>query len=185
VAYFVKALFRNEAAGEAAIRLGLPAKPQRFAIVDAWVAEDVQSALRNISLKDLSVAAVANALVKAKIVKQPQAYMELLSKVQAMATVLAIGEDSKAHLSRPGDPEAGTLRRLAIPLSSNFATWYQQAANWAVAPICRIDPRVSKIQMHVDAGPMQSAVNRITATKSYFVHTYSRSNARVLQLHKG
>jgi hypothetical protein len=181
VAYFVKAILRSEGAKEAARRLGLPGQPQRFAIVDAFVADDVQSALRNVSLRDPPVAAVANAMVKAKLVKEPQAYLGLLSKVQAGATVLAVGQQSEAHLSIPGAPEAGTLQSLAVPLSSNFATWYQETANWAVAPICRIDPRLSKLQMQVGSGPMQSAVNRITATKMYFVHTYSKSNSKALQ----
>jgi hypothetical protein len=129
-------------------------------------------------MQDPGIKAVANALVKAKLMKGPREYLGLLKKVQQSATVLAMYSAAKAHLRVP-DSEAGTLRRLAVPLSSNFATWYQETANWAVSPVCRIDPRLARIQMQVDAGPMQSAVNRIAATKMYFVHTFSKSNSSV------
>jgi hypothetical protein len=144
------------------------------------VAKDVQNATKNMTLGDPAVKAVANALVKSRLLNTPRRFLELLESVRQMATLLAIGESAKVHL-RGRDADAMSLNRLAIPLSSNSDSWYHPAANWAVAPVCRIDPRKVKLQMKVDPGPMQTAVNRISATKLYFVHTYSRSNSRMLQ----
>jgi hypothetical protein len=180
VAYFVKAVLRNENTRNAATRLGLPVTPLRFAIVDAYVANNAQAAIQNVSLREPAVMAVASALVKARLLETQQGYIDLLAKAQQSAALLAMNDASKAHLRTPA-AEAGTLRRLAIPLSSNMA-WYHQAANWVVAPLCRIDPRLSKISMQVDGGAMKAAVNRITATKMYFVHTYSWSNSRMLRV---
>jgi hypothetical protein len=148
--------------------------------VDAYVVNNVQTALQNVFLSDPAVMTVASAVVKARLLEARQGYIDLLGKVQQSATLLAMGAAAKAYLRSP-DAEAGTLKRLAIPLSSNM-TWYHQASNRVVAPLCRIDPRLNKITMQVDGGPMQAAVNRITATKMYFVHTYSWSNSRMLRV---
>jgi hypothetical protein len=178
VAYIVKAQPRSATCGEAVSKLGLPLKPQRFAIVDAFVVQDVQNATKNLTLKDAGMKEVARALVKAGLIRQENGILHLLKSARESAPVLAMGKDARVHL-RGTDPEAGVLKRLAIPLSSNCASWCRTTDNWSVAAVCRIDPRKVKLQMNVDPGPMQAAVNRISNTKLYFVHTYSKSNSRV------
>jgi hypothetical protein len=101
----------------------------------------------------------------------------LLAKVQDMATVLACAHKSRVTLKRP-TRMAGTLKRLAIPLSSNFEKWYNRdgTANCVVHPVCRIDPRRCTTVYGNVEGSVQSAVTAIRGTMLYFVHTYSNSN---------
>jgi hypothetical protein len=178
VEYFVKAEPRSEVCKQAVAALGLPTEPQRFAIVEAFVAEDVQKSLSKLTLKTPWVKEVANALVKARITEKPTDFLGLLSAIQASCPVLAIGDSSRVKLRLPS-AEAGSLARLAIPISSNCQAWYNKDANWGVLPLCRIDPRKSTVNMDVDAGRMQGAVNRLGKTKLYFVYTWSKSNSQL------
>lgn len=180
VACFVKAEPRTPAAKSAAARLGLPTHPQRFAIVDAYVAEDVQTVTKDITLQTEGVKEVAGALVAARLLSRPRQFLSLLERVRQQATVLAVGKASQVRLRGPNsdDAAAGALTRLAIPLSSNLQASYPRCHTGAVAPVCMIDPRTEKIVMDVEHGPMQAAVRRITDTKLYFVHTFSKSNSK-------
>jgi uncharacterized protein YgbK (DUF1537 family) len=177
VAYFVKAIVRDDKSQEALQALGLPTETQRFAIVDAYEVENVQSGAKSATMKQPWVSAVGRAMAAAKVLHSAAEYPRLLAKVQDMATVLACAYNSRITLKRPSRM-AGSLKRLAIPVSSNFEQWYNRegAANHAVHPVCRIDPRkCTTVYGKVD-GKAQSAVTAIRGTMLYFVHTYSSSN---------
>jgi hypothetical protein len=81
-------------------------------------------------------------MVAAKVLHSAAEYPRLLAKMQDMATVLACAYNSRITLKRPSRM-AGSLARLAIPVSSNFEHWYNRegASNHAFHPVCRIDPR--------------------------------------------
>jgi hypothetical protein len=180
VAYFIKATLRDTpGAKRAAKALGLPECVQRFALVDAYVVDNVQVAAQKLSLQDKAVEAVAGALVDAKIIKSKGGFLDLLRWARDAAPVLALRDGALVHLRGSGDTP-GTLKRLAIPLSSNWPSLYHDTDNWTVAPVCRIDPRKVQVQMPTDCpAEMQSAINSIRKTRAYFVHTYSMSNSTV------
>jgi hypothetical protein len=179
VAFFVKATV-GEKCMDAVQALGLPTQPQRFAIVQAYSAEDVQGGLAAATAQKPWVKAAAQALVDAKLLTTTGAYLRLLAKVRDMATVLAIGEGSRVAL-KGRTPGGGSLKLLAIPLSSNYEAWYHRtpSANWAVHPVCRIDRR--RVKVHMDGGrrEVDRAIAAARRTLMYFVHTYSKSNAKL------
>lgn len=180
VAFFVKAEVRDDNCREALRALGLPTETQRFAIVDAYAATDVQKGTQGATMKQPWVSAVAHALVSARLLMRPTEYPRLLGKVQDMATVLAIGHQSRVTLRR-ASPAAGTLKQLAIPLSSNFEQWYHlnEGDNLAVHPVCRIDPRKCTTVVGDGTGAVRTAINAVRNTMLYFVHTYSSSNCKI------
>jgi hypothetical protein len=179
VAFFVKATVRNPLCRDALAALGLPTDTQRFAIVDAFTAMDVQRGTKGVTMKQPWVTAVGGALVSAKLVAEANEFPRLLARVQDGATVLACPYKSKVTLRRPS-PSAGSLTRLAIPLSSNYEQLYHRGEtdNYAVHPVCRIDPRRCTTIYGKVEGPARAAVTAIRGTMLYFVHTYSNSNCR-------
>jgi hypothetical protein len=66
--------------------------------VDAYVVNNVQTALQNVFLSDPAVMTVASAVVKARLLEARQGYIDLLGKVQQSATLLAMGAAAKAYL---------------------------------------------------------------------------------------
>jgi hypothetical protein len=175
--YFVKATVRNEASRASLEALGLPTETQRFAIVEAYKADHVQNGVKGATMKHKWMSTVAGALAAAKLLPSATEYPRLLAKVQNMATVLACAYNSRVTLKRPART-AGCLMRLAIPVSSNYELWYNKegSANYAVSPVCRIDPRkCTTVYGNVD-GTVQRAVTAVRSTMLYFVHTYSNSN---------
>jgi hypothetical protein len=175
----VKATVRNERCRAALAALGLPTDTQRFAIVNAFAAQDVQKGMTGVNMKQAWARAVGGALASAKLLPSAADFPRLLAKVQDMATVLACPKKSKIALRRPS-PAAGSLERLAIPLSSNCVQLYHRggSANYAVQPVCRIDPRKCKTLFGTAEGPVRSAATAVRGTMMYFVHTYSNSNCR-------
>jgi hypothetical protein len=165
---------------EAVQALGLPTQPQRFAIVQAYCAKDVQAGLATATAQKPWVRAAAQALVDAKLLKTRRDYLDLLSKVRGMATVFAIGEGSRVAL-QARTHGGGSLKVLAIPLSSNYEAWYHHTphANWAVHPVCRIDRRRVSVTMDTGQQDADRAVAVARRTLMYFVHTYSMSNAKL------
>lgn len=180
VAYFVKATPISPNAKNSVQQLGLPTDPQRFAIVDAYTVDDVQNATKGLTLHDPAVKAVANALVKARLLARPSEVLNLFERVRQNSTVLAMRQRAQLHLMLP-DSEAGILKRLAIPLSSNCNTMFRGTGNWAVAPLCRIDPRLHTLKPStVPTGRMLKACENIRDTMMYFVHTHSKSCSKGL-----
>jgi hypothetical protein len=179
VAFFVKAVVRDNECRAALQALGLPTETQRFAIVDAYAASDVQKGVTGVDMKQDYVKAVGGALAAAKLLPQASDYSKLLDKVHEMATVLACAKKSKVTLKRTAKT-AGRLKRLAIPLSSNYEQWYHRAEsdNYAVHPVCRIDPRKCTTVFSNVTATVQPAIKAVRDTMLYFVHTYSNSNCR-------
>jgi hypothetical protein len=156
-------------------------EPQRFAIVDAYTVSEAQQACLGVDLQTDWAQAAADALVRAGMLGNKQSFINMLLKVQDNATVLRVGKQSKVKLTRRAG-QAGELRRLAIPVSSNYERWYQKnnkAANWAVTPVVRIDPRRAKVQMKSENAQMSRAMDAVRNTLMYFVHTYSMSNSKL------
>lgn len=186
VAYFLKATPRSTQAAAALQALGLPTEPQRIAMVDAYSAQDVQGGLSDIDMKVEWVSCVADALVKAGLLRRRDGFLGLLQHVRNGATVLAVGPQAKVELTQRSS-QSGTLRRIAVPLSSKYEVWYHkpgtEGANWAVYPVCRIDPRKAKVGNVTLAGggrvALQSAIHAVQNRLLYFVHTYSRSNSKL------
>lgn len=177
----MKAVPRSRDSAKALIELGLPVQPQRFAIVEAYVTEEAQQACNGISLKTPWAKAVAQAMVSAQILDDTDSFMSLLMQVQAMATLLRVTKKSRVVL-RKRQSSAGALHRLAIPLSSNYEEWYHKdnpAANWAVEPVVRIDPRNASVKIADPKPEMSKAITAAKNTLLYFVHTYSNSNSRL------
>jgi hypothetical protein len=170
-------MIRNDASRDALRVLGLPTETQRFAIVDAYKADNVQNGAKGAIMKHAWVSTVGGALAAAKLLPSAAEYPRLLAKVQDMATVLACAYNSRITLKRP-TRTSGCLKRLAIPISSNFEQWYNRdgSANFAVQPVCRIDPRKCTTVCGNVEGAVQRAVAAARNTMLYFVHTYSNSN---------
>jgi hypothetical protein len=180
VVHFVKAVPRPDALGSL-LALGLPVEPQRFAIVQAYTASQAQQACMGVDLQTDWAQAAAGALAKAGMLADKQSFINMLLKVQESATVLRVGRHSQVKLSRRAS-EAGELHRLAIPVSSNYETWYHknnEAANWAVTPVVRIDPRKARVTMRSENEVMNRAMDAVRNTLMYFVHTYSMSNSKL------
>lgn len=186
VQYFVKATPCTDEAMSALRALGIPSAVQRFAIVDAYRAEDVQTGLE-VDVKDSWFKTVSKALKSAGLVKKDTSFSGLLNEVKEMSTVLAVGHRARVTLTQR-TAQSGTLCRLAIPLSSNSETWYHKegaaCTNWSVHPMVRIDPRKERIgPMDLPTGDrrrtMQAAIKRVQETKLYFVHTFSKSNNKM------
>lgn len=182
VLYFVKAVPAGSEAVKASLRaLGLPLKPQRFAIVEAYTADSVQQACDGINHKTPWAKAVAEAMVAARVLSDTQSFFNLLMQVQDNATVLRIGHKSRVAI-RTSRASAGALHRLAIPLSSNYEAWYHKnnpCANWAVEPVVRIDPRRASIKIKDTNPEMMKAITAARNTLLYFVQTFSNSNSRM------
>lgn len=177
----MKATPRSPQAVASLRALGLPTEPQRFAIVDAYSVSDAQQACQGIDLKTPWAAAVAQAMVQAGLLADKESFINLLLRVQDHATVLRVGTQSKVMLTRRL-PNSGDLHRLAIPLSSNYESWYHKNnadANWAVTPVVRIDPRKAKVIMTSQNPQMGRAMDAVRNTLMYFVHTYSMSNSKL------
>jgi hypothetical protein len=181
VAYFVKAVPRCARAAACLQRLGLPVEPQRFAIVDAYTTTQAQQACQGVDLQTDWAKAAATALVSAGILADKPSFITLLQRAQDNATVWRVGQQSKVKLTRRLG-QAGELHRLAIPLSSNYESWYHKDnlnANWSVTPVVRIDPRKAKVQMRSENAQMNRAMDAVRNTLMYFVHTYSMSNSKL------
>lgn len=186
VKYFVKAVPKG--ASEPLLHaLGLPLQAQRFAIVEAYTAENVQEGLHGLYDGSAEVEqnapwmkAVSNALVKAGLVERPSDFDDVLQRVDAWAMLLAIGHKSKVTLRSSSKTQGGALTQLAIPVSSLHPQWYHRPAAgcWGVIPLVRIDPTGALVQSSkVEAGAMQRAVSRAKGRLLCFVHTYSRSGS--------
>jgi hypothetical protein len=178
VLYFVKATPRTAAEEKSLQALGLPQKPQRFAIVEAYPVSQAQDGCKVDPTSDWMKAVVA--AMKASGVLTPSSNIkQLLNMVKERAAVLRAAKDSQVKLTRRSK-ESG-LRRLAIPLSSNYACWYHKGndeANWHVQPVVMIDPRRAKVTLKTKdiTAQMNRALAAVTTTLMYFVYTYSMSN---------
>jgi hypothetical protein len=149
-------------------------------MVEAYCASDVQNGLAAATEDKAWVKGAAQALVDAKILKHTTLYKDLLQRVQALATVFAVGKDSRLQL-HARDPGGGSLKLLAIPLSSNYASWYPHA-DWAVHPVCTINPRLVSVTMQATSRDLGKAITAVRNTLLYFVHTYSKSNAKLVRV---
>jgi hypothetical protein len=181
VVHFVKCTPKSPAAEQALLALGLRTEVQRFAIVEAYTCTRAQGACEGLSLQTPWVQAAARALVAAGVLADRNSFLGLLHKVRDGATVLRVGQQCKVRLTRRNDT-SGELHRLAIPLSSNYVTWYHknnELADWAVTPVVRIDPRKAKVTMTATSPGMTRAIEHVKKTLMYFVETYSMSNSRL------
>jgi hypothetical protein len=126
------------------------------------------------------VSTVAKALTDARLLRERKGNPNLLSKVTAMATVLAARKGSRVAL-HARSAAGGVLKQVAIPLSSNYEAWYHrtECANHAVHPVRRIDPRRVTVSMVAEDQELSRAIAAVKGTLMYFVHTYSKSNSRL------
>jgi hypothetical protein len=181
VVHFVKCTPKGPEAAGALLALGLRAEPQRFAIVEAYTSTRAQGACDGLNLQTPWVQAAARALVSSGVLADKKSFLSLLHKARDGATVLRVGQQCKVRLTRRHD-NSGELHRLAIPLSSNYVTWYHKdnvLADWAVTPLVRIDPRKAKVSMTPTSPGMTRAIEQVKKTLMYFVETYSMSNSRL------
>lgn len=186
VAYFVRAQPKCEESKAALEALGLPAEVQRFAIVEAYTAGDVQEALDELYGAGSEpnrpwVDAVAQALQRSGLIDNPSGFRTVLKQVNSCARVLAMEANSRVVLpSKPGARVPGVpLRKLAIPVSSMRDDWYLKPERgcWGCSPMVRIDPRRATVQCSVAKGAMQKAVNKAKKRIMYFVQTHSMSGS--------
>jgi hypothetical protein len=91
----VKAVPRSTEAVASLQALGLPTEPQRFATVDAYIAQEAQQACNGIDMKTDWAQAAAAALVNAGMLADKQSFLNLLLRVQESATVLRVGKQSR------------------------------------------------------------------------------------------
>lgn len=175
----MKATPRTAAEEKCLQALGLPQKPQRFAIVEAYPVSQAQDGCK-VDLKSDWMKAVVAAMRASGVLTPGANIKQLLNEVKERAAVLRAAKDSQVKLTRRSK-ESGELRRLAIPLSSNYARWYHKGndeANWHVQPVVMIDPRRAKVTLKTKdiTAQMNSAMAAVTTTLMYFVYTYSMSN---------
>lgn len=187
VQYCVKATPASARAKEALSALGLPTEPQRFAVVEAYEVNEVQKACSGLSLATPWVQAAARALTEAGVLPDPAAFTKLLGTVAQDASVLGMVGDARGsplqvvlHDGRKSKEHQGVLRRLAVPISSNYHEWYgkgeHSSVNWGVHPLVRIDRRKVKLQVANNTDQVKKAIARAMKTPMYFVHSFSKSN---------
>jgi hypothetical protein len=184
VAYFVKCTLANKEAKQAAKALQISTGTHRFAIVDAWTVEDVQHGISDADYRQDWAKHAAKVLTQAKLLRREHMFRDLLLHVQEDATVLAMSADTVMIRNQGG--RGGTLKRLAVPVSSLYEQYYGRPApdeaNWAVHPLVRIDKRKVSLRLGIDERkdtPTSRAIKCIRGRSQYFVHTYSKSNSQL------
>lgn len=179
---FVRVTPKTRRDAEAFKNLGLPQEPQRFAIVQAFAASEVQQACKG-AYQTGWAATVAKAMVAAQVIQNTAQFRTILRTVNEGASVLRVASDSRVKLSRRHGT-SGSLQTLAIPVSSNYEDWYHKdntEANWHVAPVVLIEPRrmTIKVTGTIKCPKMKSALEAVKKSAMYFVNTYSTSNMRI------
>lgn len=183
VAYFVKCKLANDEAKRAARALGISDATHRFAIVDAWTVEDVQQGIQEQDARTPWAKQVAKALVQAKVLHSEADLKRLFRAAQESASVLAMPTDGRVMLQHAAG-RGGTLRRLAVPVSSLYEQYYgREGSNWGVHPVVRIDKRKVSVNVTLAStrepggvNEARKAIKAIQRRSQYFVHTHSKSN---------
>ena len=180
VQYFVKAvplpIFQRHLEA-----LGLPTQPQRFAIVDAYLADNVQHGM-DLSAEDYEewVTPVQQACVSAGLCRDHREFKNMLRTVEQFSELLAVAKDhSRVVLRHPGRQGRG-LETLAIPLSSQAAEWYSASKGPdSVEPVVRIQPSKKPLQrVRGERDPnSERAKKAMDNTLMYFVPPYARSGS--------
>lgn len=184
--YFVKAIpdTDNPDCLETLRAMGLPEEPQRFAIVDPYLVHDVNKGLMKELTDDSGkgekkwVERVKNACIDSGVCEGEQHWKEMLEFVQYHITVLAMRSNSQLSLKHDTVRGAGTLKVLAVPVSSRYEEWYMDKKGaYTVDPKVRMDPTKQGVDgIECKKGtPEASAETRRKNTTYYFTNTYSRS----------
>lgn len=185
VRYFVQATLRPHARFAAAA-LELRPGDHLFAIVDAWVVEDVQHGIGKDDHRLPWAAAAGTALHKAGLTTSAGYIKQLLGRARESAQVFAmLTEGSAVQIRHASNTRgsSGSLARLAIPVTSRFGEYAAgRDSNWAVYPVVRVDRRKVDVSLGsgavgTDGSAAGQAVKRLKKRRMYFVHTHANSNA--------
>ena len=182
VNYFIKATPSKTALG-AARELGLIVKAQRFAIVEAYVGKEAQGAGKGLSMQTEWVKAGGRAMYSARVTQREDGILGVISKAVESASVTAQtctpGTARARRVTLKGS-RSGELKKIAVPITSNFEEWYTKPAvesvNWVVSPVVRIDRQKVDLSVPEPEYHVGKMLDRASRRKQYFVNTYSMSN---------
>ena len=133
--------------------------------------------------------AVGAALEAAGLTKEQSGVLAVIRRAVASASVTAqtcTPGTTRAHAVTLKGTESGELKKIAVPVSSNFEEWYtkpsMESVIWAIDPVVRIDRRRVTLVLDEPSYSIKKMTERANRRKQYFVHNYSMSNTSYDQM---